>query len=44
MERDQEKLNEHVAGCKQCIRAKHLGECCQIGRVLARIIESKATR
>jgi sulfur relay (sulfurtransferase) complex TusBCD TusD component (DsrE family) len=42
--RAQEKLNDHVKTCQQCQQARGMQECCQTGRVLARIIESKATR
>jgi hypothetical protein len=44
MDKDQESLNNHVRACERCLNAKNLQECCQIGRVLAMIIESKRTR
>jgi hypothetical protein len=43
-DQDQENLNNHVKVCQQCLKAENLQDCCQLGRVLARIVESKGTR
>lgn len=44
MDKDQENLNNHVKVCERCLNAKEFNDCCQIGRVLAQIVESKRTR
>ena len=41
---EQQKLDSHVKACQKCLHAKHIGETCQTGRILARIVDSAKTR
>jgi hypothetical protein len=41
---EQQTLDAHVRSCEKCLRAKNINDCCQTGRILARILESIKTR
>lgn len=36
-----EKLKNHVAKCDQCSKALNLGDMCQTGVILSRVIENR---
>lgn len=41
MSRAVEKLKGHVANCDQCNKAVHMGDMCQTGRILSRVIDNR---
>ncbi len=41
MSRAAEKMKEHTARCERCKKAQHLGQMCQTGRILSRVIDNQ---